>query len=399
MFKRLSVLSFAAVLAFSGAGAASAAAKQPQSNDVRVQFNGLSVSFGTGPSIIDGTTFGDYETVFGLFGYGVDIDPESGMLDAVSSLHEIQLSVEGDMAFVDGKAVPAKGQLRETGDALLVGVRFVAEISGAEVKWDDKTRTVSLNQLKPTAEQEAAIYALLEKSAAAQTKEEALTVLTPDSPIRELLDTLSAEDLESVVTKTTILEKSILLYEPGLVIVQTKEDDKKVSGGFYADGESTMQYLLHEDADGDWGIYDFGIVDQVYHEPSKLFDQAIQAPAEVKSALDAAILARNQAVEDEDTDAYVATLNLAGAEAEAEIREMLEQNWASIDNKITLQKSVVVNYDAAAGTATLLLDAVSDFVMEGQTLKVHSIYSNDAVLKNGKWLLDPSPTLYSQEQL
>lgn len=398
MIKRLSVLSFAAVLALSGAGAASAATKPPQSNDVRVQLDGETVVFGNGPSIIGSTTFADYESVFDLFGYDVSID-EVGVIDAKSELHEIQMAVGGDMAFVDGKAVPLGGQLQTVGDETLIAIRFVAEITGVDIGWDDKTRTVSLNKPMPTAEEVADIYALLEKSAAAQTKEEALTVLTPDSPIRELLDSVSEEELESVVTKTTILEKSILSYEPGSVIVQTKEDDAKVSGGFYADGQSTMQYLLHEDGDGNWGIYDFGIVDVVYKDPSKLFDQAVAAPSDVKSALDAAILARNQAVADEDADAYLATLNLADGEEEADFRELLKQNWAALDNKITVQKSVVVDYDATAGTATLLLDAVSELIVQGQTLKVHSIYSNDAVRKDGKWLLDPNPTLYFQEQL
>lgn len=107
--KRLSVFLVTFLLMFTLAANVSAA---PKERTVQVMLNGNAVDFQVAPIIIDNYTFVEFRSLFEQLGYTVDYAESTKTIHALSAMHEIQMSLGGDVAFVDGTTVPVNGQMK-----------------------------------------------------------------------------------------------------------------------------------------------------------------------------------------------------------------------------------------------------------------------------------------------
>lgn len=395
--KRFRVLALTAAMALAFSGVA-AAKTQP----IQVILNGSPVSFAAEPVALDGRTFVEFRSLFKELGYDVVYTPATKKITAKSNGRTIELTIGADAAFVDGKAVPIDNQLRTVNNRTLVGVKFIATLSGKDVRWDAAAKTVIIEDKGPTAGQQAAVFALLDKVVAAEAAsdvEATVALFTDDSPLKEPIRKALEEQRARVKTKTTIVKKEIQSYSAQEVVLTTVEESVKIGGdGFYPNNRSSVTYTLHPGANGEWKIYSVQIDETAYTNVQELFKQAAGIPADEEAAIKAVVEAQLAASNEENLEAYLATMFFDDSSLKETAAEQIKQIFAAYESKITIEKLVIADYNGS-DKATVLIQALNEVQVAGQTVKARTTIANEAVKKDGKWLLSPSALQLGVEQL
>ncbi|WP_164472890.1 copper amine oxidase N-terminal domain-containing protein [Cohnella candidum] len=398
--KRLSAIFITLMLVFAFAGQVSAAA--PQEKQVHILLNGKELAFPSAPKIIENKTYVEYRSLLEQLGYEVEYAADSKTIQAQSAMHQIEMTVGADVAFVDGKTVPISGQLRIVGDGVWVGLRFVAELSGMEIKWNAKTYEAALVDNGPTPEQQAAVFKILDKMLlveAASDPEGALKLFSEDSPLRAAgLGEELKKQMEKVKVRTTIVNKRIESYSATEAVLVTVEDSAKVSGGFYPEYRSQTRYTLHPGSDGEWLLYTLEPLGIEYTNVPALFDQAVTVPDAVKSDIGKLLDDQLKATQTENIEAYLATMTFkSDAEKEA-FKGQLQQIFSAADSSPAVEKWIVVEYNGT-DKATILWSLVSDVKVGTQAVKTKVVLANELEKVNGKWLFNSNQTQLSAKQL
>jgi hypothetical protein len=396
--KRWSAVLISLVLAFALAGNAAAASK---SKTVQVVLNGKPVAFQVDPVIIDNRTFVEFRTLFEQFGYDIEYDEAAKTITARSPMHKIQMAIGGDVAFVDGQTVEINGQLKIVNDRTMVGLRFLADLSGLEVDWDPDAFQASIVDHGPSAAELQAVFRVLDRMQKAETDSDAdemLRLFSDDSPLLDVLKNRLPEQFKKVQTKTTFVEKRIASYSKDQAVLLTTEDTVKVGGGFFADNVSDVKYTLVPGADGEWKIRQIEVLNAQYRNVGELFSQAVAVPDSVKSDLQNILNAQIEAMKKEDVDAYLATMTFENDEQKTAMKTQLQQLFAAADSGTSVEKWAVVDYDEA-GKATLLFTLVSEVRIGTQTVKTRVVMTNGVEKIDGKWLFNTNGVQLSAEQL
>ncbi|MBB6730106.1 copper amine oxidase N-terminal domain-containing protein [Cohnella zeiphila] len=390
--KKVAMLTAAAMLFAGMAGTASAAGKaQP----IQVELNGAAVTFDVPPTTIGNTTFVEFRSLFAQLGYQVNYDAKTKKIDAKSDEHEIQMTLGGDVAFVDGKTVPIDGQLKTSNGRTVVGVRFIAMLSGKKVDWIAASSTVRITDSGPTAEQAAAVYSFLDKSEAAKDADSYMALVAEDSPLRDTIEQYLPEQLKEGTTKTEYLDKQIVSYSPTEVILDTKEHTVWESGKYYFPNTTDMEYTLHPNASGDWVLYDLGIYDIVYDDPDALLTKAADVPDADKQAIDDLLKAQNDAINAEDMDKLTATYEPFDGLDDA--MEQVKAAFDQADVNYEIEKTAVVDYGSGGNSAVVVQSKI--LTVKGSDAKFRIIQGDDLVKKDGKWLFGQNEYVLKQEQL
>lgn len=134
---RVAALAFAtafAMLAFSASVA--------RADDVRIIVNGNQVSFDQPPIERSGRVFVPLRGVFERLGASVVYD--NGTINATGDGHSIHLQIGSRAALVDGTPRQLDVAPFLVGERTLVPLRFISESLGANVAYDDTSRTVTI---------------------------------------------------------------------------------------------------------------------------------------------------------------------------------------------------------------------------------------------------------------
>lgn len=357
--------------------------------------NGQAVTFEVKPVLLKGTTYVEFRSLFKQLGYTVAYESKSKTIKAQSQDHSIQMSVGGDMAFVDGKSVPVKGQVQVISGHTMVGVRFIAALSGKDVAWQSASSTVQITDAGPSEEQKEAISSVFNKlllTEAANDPAGMLQLFTSDSPTKALIEP-QIEELKKTPTRTEYLERKIQSFSEQQATVITKEHTVGADGVFYFGNTAEVKYILHPTTDGQWQIYQATPVSIEYDSPEAYLDQAVSVPEADKSAIDALLKAQNDAYNAEDIDAFRATV--APFDGLDQAIDLLETTFAQTDISFTLEKTAIVSFkeDHAVVVQQKLLE------LKAQGVKARLIQGNELVKKDGKWLFDKAEYVLKQEQL
>ncbi|HEX8832955.1 MAG TPA: stalk domain-containing protein, partial [Abditibacteriaceae bacterium] len=126
-------------------GSASPAPVFAQSGGIAVLLNDAPINFGgVSPTQIGGRVLVPLRGVFEALGARVDYDPSTMTVFAVRGETQMQLRIGSTQASVNGQTrvldIPAQTRLGRT----LVPLRFVSEALGAEVRWNEGLRTVTI---------------------------------------------------------------------------------------------------------------------------------------------------------------------------------------------------------------------------------------------------------------
>jgi ketosteroid isomerase-like protein len=398
MFKRLIVIGITAMLLLAmSEGAVSAASSAKQ---IRVSLNGKEVVFPAPPVILSGKTFVEFRTLFNSLGYKVDYVAATKKIKAQSSIRSIELSVGGTSVLVDGKKVATNGEMKIINGRTLVGVRFIATLSAKKVEWNAAKQTVFITDIGPTAEEKAALFNVLDgltKAEAAGDANAFLAEFHSKSPQLDALKSSIEDQFAHMKTQTVILDKEIDSYSASEAVLITTEQTRKVSGtGFFADNTSEMSYTLHKETNGQWAIY---MVEQLSIEAldvNSLWKQEVQAPDADKQAIIALINAQAQAINEEDIEAYGATINQDYEGAKEDLAG-LEELFGAVTLKMVIEKSAIVAIDG--DTATLLASITVEQTDGDDIPATRSISLMTLNKVNGKWLFNPGVSDLHTESL
>src|SRR5690554_1097742 len=110
--------------------------------DIAVEVDGRKLDFDVAPTIIDGRTILPARTIFESLGLEVKWDDVTRTVTGIGEGTELSLVIGQSVAYVNGEPVNLDVAPKIIDDRSMVPVRFVAESTGADVDWNNSTRTV-----------------------------------------------------------------------------------------------------------------------------------------------------------------------------------------------------------------------------------------------------------------
>lgn len=384
-----------AVFMFAMAGTASA--KSGSIQPVHINIDGKPIPFELAPTLVNNKMYVEAGMLLKELGFEYGVEEATGIISASSEDREIQLAPGRDIAIVNGWTVDSPGEVIEQDGLTLLGVRFIASLAGYSVEWDKPTRTALLVNEGPNAEERAALYELFNRMLLIEASGDATglaALFTADTP----LDVKAIQD-QWVKTKTTtkIVRQMVDYYSDDEAVVTVYDETKKVSGAFYPDHSARTQYTLHRAEDGSWSFYSFELLEMQITDLAALYDQEVTIPEADKAEIGKLLEDQLKAANEENLDAYMATMAPSGLYEET--RLALEELFAAADSTVDVDRWAIVEYDAA-GTAKLLATLTTDVNANGEKFTVRTVAANDLEKVDGKWLFSTEPgMLLHQEQL
>ncbi|GAE88535.1 copper amine oxidase N-terminal domain-containing protein [Acetivibrio straminisolvens] len=181
------------------------------STNVKVYFNGKLMEFGTNsndppPYIKEGRTLIPFRRIFEALGMDVGWDPALRMVTAKGNDIEMTLYIGNKIAIVNGQEKELDVAAEITDGRTFVPLRFVSENCGAEVAWDDSTKSVyiTLPENVPSSSGEPE-----RKSLGEETTYEDLTFSFDEVVIKEVEGTNN--NRIAIMGKTNLKNATLLL--------------------------------------------------------------------------------------------------------------------------------------------------------------------------------------------
>ncbi|OPZ74154.1 MAG: Protease inhibitor precursor [Firmicutes bacterium ADurb.Bin456] len=140
--KHIATVCLVAVLAFSIFGLPGSS----RADEVKVYLDGNMLGLDQSPIIEDGRALAPLRAIFEALGADVDWDGETRTVNAQKGQVEIELQIGSRTAYVNKQPVILDVPGRIVNDRTLVPLRFISEALGADVDWDDSTRTVLITR-------------------------------------------------------------------------------------------------------------------------------------------------------------------------------------------------------------------------------------------------------------
>lgn len=114
------------------------------SNEIGVVVKGKALVMDVPPTVVEGRTLAPARAVLESLGWTMEWVAETRTVKASSAGKTIELTIDSKTALVDGKAVTLDVPAQVINGRTLVPLRFIGESTGAAVKWDGESRTVTV---------------------------------------------------------------------------------------------------------------------------------------------------------------------------------------------------------------------------------------------------------------
>lgn len=111
---------------------------------ILVKANGQGLYFDQPPMTINGRTMVPLRKIFESMGIDITWDPSTSTVQASKGSTTAKLTIDNQVAIVNGEYIQLDSPPVIINDRTLVPVRFIAETFGADVGWDQTTKTVSV---------------------------------------------------------------------------------------------------------------------------------------------------------------------------------------------------------------------------------------------------------------
>lgn len=172
-----------------------------ETDPILVKVNGKGLYFDQPPVTINGRTMVPLRKIFESMGIDITWNSSTSTITASRGNSNAVLSIDNQIAKVDGEAKQLDSPPVIINGRTLVPVRFVAEAFGAEVGWDQSSRTVSitLNGTKITDTDRLPVKQDNEQAASTSYMPTALNVQFVPSQNAELMEA-KAKPLEKLLT-------------------------------------------------------------------------------------------------------------------------------------------------------------------------------------------------------
>ena len=120
------------------------ASPPPATNEIQVLLNGAPIAFDQPPVIENGRTLVPLRAIFEAMGADVEWDNATRTVTAELDEVNISLTIDSNILYRNGEAITLDVPAKIVGGRTLVPVRAIAESFGAEVDWVQATRTVTV---------------------------------------------------------------------------------------------------------------------------------------------------------------------------------------------------------------------------------------------------------------
>lgn len=140
MKKKISILLLSLVFAFNTCTFIGYA-----EDDIHVTLNGAELSFDVPPQLIDNRTMVPLRKIFEAMGAAVDWNNDTRTVTATKGNERVIATIDSKNVYVSGDTKTLDVPPLIVDGRTLVPVRFVAESFGANVNWDEATRTVIIS--------------------------------------------------------------------------------------------------------------------------------------------------------------------------------------------------------------------------------------------------------------
>ena len=120
-------------------------------NPITIYVNGVKQSYGDKAKIENGSTLVPLRGIFETLGATVTWNGSSRTIDIMSADKHIWLQVNSKTAKVNNQTYTLPIAPKIVNGSTLVPLRFISEMLGAEVGWDGKTRSITIDQQLGTA--------------------------------------------------------------------------------------------------------------------------------------------------------------------------------------------------------------------------------------------------------
>lgn len=122
-----------------------------QIDSVNAKVQGKDVTLVKAPAIVDGRTLVPIRFVSENLGADVSWDEETRTVTMMDGTNVIRLTIDSDEAVVNGRTVKLDVPAMIMDASTMVPIRFVSENLGADVSWDGDTRTVTIESVVTVA--------------------------------------------------------------------------------------------------------------------------------------------------------------------------------------------------------------------------------------------------------
>lgn len=118
---------------------------------IKVFVHNTQLSLPVEPVIVDGRTLVPLRAIFEALGATVEWDQVTKTVTGIQGDKLIRLQIDNKTAHINGHEITLDTPATIINGSTLVPVRFIAETLGAEVNWDNNTRSVLVNSEIPKA--------------------------------------------------------------------------------------------------------------------------------------------------------------------------------------------------------------------------------------------------------
>lgn len=112
---------------------------------IEVFLDGELIEFDVRPEIVNNRTMVPLRGIFEAFDMNVDWHQREQMVDANKDNLNIQLSIGSDFSSVNGRNHPLDSKPYISNNRMMVPLRFIAESTGADVKWDGENKRIDIS--------------------------------------------------------------------------------------------------------------------------------------------------------------------------------------------------------------------------------------------------------------
>lgn len=378
------ILSFLGIglLALMLAVPASAAAKP-----IAVYINGSKVSFPAGsPYLKNNAVLVPFRVIFEQLGLQVLWNPATSTVTGTSADLSVSLKVGSSRATVNGIAKTLSTAPVASAGTTYVPLRFIAEATGGAAVWNPASQSVQITTKQATAEDKAAIQALITLSNQYFNEEKAkefYSLMDSSQTYVEAIADLDASFKEYNL-KSTIESFEIIDLKPNEATVYAVESLRRVSGPYTPDQEDEYLYTLIREKGG-WRI------SSVESETTKILltreeaMKSVTVPQADADAIKATINQYYKSLNDQSPAGVIAAMTSYGEEYDASVQADLEDFFATYD--ITYTTGATNIYYYSDKNAAIYVESKDKESGDSQTYEQGNIFILSKS-DNGSWTID-----------
>lgn len=380
----LSLLMVCTVL--SNVAPASAATKK-----IQVYLDGKVMSFSISPEIKNGVTFVQFRPLFEAFNYTVAYNNAAKRINANNGATKIQLTVGQKSAYIDGMKTSLSAAPYITKGSTLVPLRFVAEATGYDVKWNQQNKTIHISTGIADSKVKAQVAEFFKKQQTAENERslaKAMQLIHPDAPYYEEIKEDYRDQFLSKAKVVYSNVNNIEAYGDDIYATVTRTRSY-ISGPFFWDSVETYEVNLMKMPNGTLRQYDMYYEDY-YYAAEDLIGTQVQVPVDTEKAIMQIVNNQYQGFNEKNTALLLSSMDPSSA-----LYEMMQ---AMIDEGLLK----AINFDMSAkfmsvikytGNTAILYAEETDKILKLDMESLYYLVKN----KEGNWLIYDTVDISSVE--